>query len=140
MHWSDAGAASWYDVAVAIGSIGQSLGLLNQPARVEAISTADYPTAAIRPSYSLLDCFGTRAMLQLPGQHWREALQDIMRCIAKASTVFSTVLFCNMAEPILSCELLDRRRKISLAFIGGAVIRSTAGEAKAIVFIPSCTC
>ena len=85
MHWSDAGAASWYDVAVAIGSIGQSLGLLNQPARVEAISTADYPTAAIRPSYSLLDCFGTRAMLQLPGQHWREALKDIMRCIAKAS-------------------------------------------------------
>ena len=79
-----AGAASWYDVAVAIGNIGQSLGLLNQPAQVRAISTADYPTAARRPSYSLLDCFSTRAMLQLPGQHWREALQDVMQSIPEA--------------------------------------------------------
>ena len=84
MHWSDAGAASWYDVAVAIGNIGQSLGLIKQPAQVRAISTADYPTAARRPSYSLLDCFSTRAMLQLPGQHWREALQDVMQSIPKA--------------------------------------------------------
>ena len=84
MHWSDAGAASWYDVAVAIGNIGLSLGLLNQPAQVRAISTADYPTAARRPSYSLLDCFSTRAMLQLPGQHWQEALQDVMKSIPEA--------------------------------------------------------
>ena len=85
MHWSDAGAASWYDVAVAIGNIGKGLGLLDQPAHIKAISTADYPTAARRPSYSLLDCFSTRAMLQLPGQHWREALQDVMLNIPKAS-------------------------------------------------------
>ena len=26
MHWSDAGAASWYDVAVAVGELGQELG------------------------------------------------------------------------------------------------------------------
>ena len=85
MHWSDAGAASWYDVAVAIGNIGKGLGLLDQPAHVKAISTADYPTAALRPNYSLLDCFSTRARLQLPGQHWREALQDIMLKIRRAS-------------------------------------------------------
>ena len=71
--------------AVAIGNIGKGLGLLDQPAHVKAISTADYPTAALRPSYSLLDCFSTRARLQLPGQHWREALQDIMLKIHRAS-------------------------------------------------------
>lgn len=85
LHWSDAGAASWYDVAVAIGNIGKELGLLDQAAHVKAISTADYPTAARRPSYSLLDCFSTRAALQLPGQHWLEALQDVMLNISKAS-------------------------------------------------------
>lgn len=85
LHWSDAGAASWYDVAVAIGNIGKELGLLDQAAHVKAISTADYPTAARRPSYSLLDCFSTRATLQLPGQHWLEALQDVMLNIPKAS-------------------------------------------------------
>ena len=31
MHWSDAGAASWYDVAVAVGRIGAELGLIDQP-------------------------------------------------------------------------------------------------------------
>ena len=40
---------------------------------------------AIQPSYSLLDCSSTRARLQLPGQHWREALQDIMLKIHRAS-------------------------------------------------------
>ena len=82
MHWSDAGAASWYDVAVAVGSISQNLGLLAQPAYVKPIATADYPTPARRPSYSLLDCCSTRAALQLPGQHWQAALHNILQRIA----------------------------------------------------------
>ena len=54
MHWSDAGAASWYDVAVAVGQIGADLGLIDTPAAVQPITTADYPTPAERPAYSLL--------------------------------------------------------------------------------------
>lgn len=77
-HWSDAGAASWYDFAVAIAEIGQVAGLLSHPASVHPITTADYPTPAQRPSYSLLDCTHTRAVLQLPAQHWRSALQEVM--------------------------------------------------------------
>ena len=53
MHWSDAGAASWYDVAVAVGQIGADLGLIDTPAAVQPIKTADYPTPAERPAYSL---------------------------------------------------------------------------------------
>ena len=78
MHWSDAGAASWYDVAVAIGELGHSLGLVNAPAKVNPITTADYPTPASRPNYSLLDCATTRAALQLDGQHWQEALKQLL--------------------------------------------------------------
>jgi dTDP-4-dehydrorhamnose reductase len=78
LHWSDAGAASWYDVAVAIGELGHKLGLVDEPAKVNPITTADYPTPASRPSYSLLDCTTTRAALQLDGQHWQEALQQLL--------------------------------------------------------------
>ena len=78
LHWSDAGAASWYDVAVAIGELGHSLGLVDAPAKVNPITTADYPTPASRPNYSLLDCATTRAALQLDGQHWQEALKQLL--------------------------------------------------------------
>ena len=78
LHWSDAGAASWYDVAVAIGELGHSLGLVDAPAQVNPITTADYPTPASRPSYSLLDCTKTRSALQLDGQHWLEALKQLL--------------------------------------------------------------
>ena len=78
LHWSDAGAASWYDFAVAIGELAQALGLLQQAASVEPITTADYPTPATRPSYSLLDCTATRQALGLPALHWRAALAEVL--------------------------------------------------------------
>ncbi len=79
MHWCDNGAASWYDVAVAIGQIGAELGLIDTPAKVQPITTSDYPTPAERPSYSLLDCTGTRAALELDGEHWQKALRAVLQ-------------------------------------------------------------
>ena len=79
MHWSDAGAASWYDVAVAVGQIGADLGLIDTPAAVQPITTADYPTPAERPAYSLLDCTATRAALELNGEHWQQALKTVLQ-------------------------------------------------------------
>ena len=60
LHWSDAGAASWFDVAVAVGELAQELGLLLQPVPVNPLTTVEYPLPAERPSYSLLDCSSTR--------------------------------------------------------------------------------
>ena len=79
MHWSDAGAASWYDVAVAVGQIGADLGLIDSPAEVQPITTADYPTPAERPAYSLLDCTATRAALDLKGENWQQALKAVLQ-------------------------------------------------------------
>jgi len=84
MHWSDAGAASWYDVAVAVGRIGAELGLIDQPADVNPITTADYPTPATRPAYSLLDCTASRSALQLRGEHWLDALTTILQQVRSA--------------------------------------------------------
>jgi dTDP-4-dehydrorhamnose reductase len=78
LHWSDAGAASWYDFAVAIGELGVRAGLLERAARVKPLTTADYPTPAQRPSYSLLDCTASRVALGLEPLHWREALAAVL--------------------------------------------------------------
>ena len=77
-HWSDAGAASWYDFAVAIGELAVEAGLLECAAAVRPISSEEYPTPARRPSYSLLACAPTRAALALPPQHWRSALAQVL--------------------------------------------------------------
>ena len=84
MHWSDAGAASWYDVAVAVGRIGAELGLVDRPADVHPITTADYPTPATRPGYSLLDCTTSRNALQLQPEHWLNALKTILEQVRDA--------------------------------------------------------
>ena len=78
LHWSDAGAASWYDFAVAIGELGVELGLLQQAAAVRPLTTADYPTPAQRPSYSLLECSSSRVALGLEPLHWRAALAQVL--------------------------------------------------------------
>ena len=82
LHWSDAGAASWYDVAIAVGELAQELGLLEQPAVVNSLTTAEYPLPAQRPSYSLLDCSATRQALDLPAVHWRQALRQLLEAVA----------------------------------------------------------
>ncbi len=78
LHWSDAGVASWYDFALAIGELAESAGLLEIAAEVEPITSADYPTPARRPSYSLLDCAASRTTLGLPARHWRQALEEVI--------------------------------------------------------------
>ena len=78
LHWCDAGAASWYDFAVAIGELGVAQGLLNRAAVVEPITTAEYPTPAQRPSYSLLECSPSRLALGLKPLHWRSALAEVL--------------------------------------------------------------
>jgi dTDP-4-dehydrorhamnose reductase len=78
LHWSDAGAASWYDFAVAIGELGVAAGLLERAAVVRPITTAEFPTPARRPSYSLLDCSASRVALGLEPQHWRAALATVL--------------------------------------------------------------
>lgn len=68
-HLSAAGATSWHGFAEAIVALmppGQ-----NQCRRVEAITTAEYPTPARRPAYSVLACgkFKRAFGLQLPDWH-----------------------------------------------------------------------
>lgn len=77
-HWCDAGVASWYDFAVAIQEEALPRGLLVRPVPVLPIRTAEYPTSARRPAFSVLDATGTRALTGLPATHWRTHLRRML--------------------------------------------------------------
>lgn len=77
-HWTDAGVASWYDFAVAIQEEGRQLGLLSRAIPVIPIATDDYPTAARRPAYSVLDNASTRKLLGAIPPHWRASLRNML--------------------------------------------------------------
>lgn len=78
-HWTDAGVASWYDFAQAIMEEGEAMGLLAKQIELKPLTTADYPTPASRPAYSVLDKTTTWQALGLSGEHWRVALRKMMK-------------------------------------------------------------
>lgn len=78
IHWSDAGVASWYDLAVAVGDIGHDLGILKKKAFVNPVKTINYPSTTKRPKYSLLDSQKTCDILEVKPNHWRVNLLEIL--------------------------------------------------------------
>jgi dTDP-4-dehydrorhamnose reductase len=80
-HFTDAGVASWYDFAMAICEEATLLQLLPPGIQVVAISTADYPTRARRPAYSVLDKRTLLAALPLEHQHWRVSLRRVLQSL-----------------------------------------------------------
>lgn len=78
-HYTDSGAASWYDFAVAIQEEGLAAGLLNRVVPVIPIASSDYPTPATRPHFSVLDKSSTFAALGGPAPHWRANLRRMIQ-------------------------------------------------------------
>jgi dTDP-4-dehydrorhamnose reductase len=68
-HYSNEGVTSWYDFAMAIFDIeGISC-------KVNPIETKDYPTAAARPHFSVLNKTKFRTTFGIDIPHWRESLK-----------------------------------------------------------------
>jgi dTDP-4-dehydrorhamnose reductase len=82
-HWTDAGTASWYDFACAIAEEALGVGLLSAAVTVEPITTPEYPTAAPRPTYSVLDSTALRTALALPAVYWRTRLRTMLEALAR---------------------------------------------------------
>jgi dTDP-4-dehydrorhamnose reductase len=80
-HYTDSGAASWYDFAVAIQEEALAIGLLQHAVPVIPIATSDYPTPAARPHYSVLDKSATFALLGGAAPHWRVNLRKMLKDI-----------------------------------------------------------
>lgn len=68
-HFSNEGVSSWYDFAVEI-----AVAAGHDKCRIEPCHTAEYPSKAPRPAYSVLDKskFKTTFGIEIP--HWRESM------------------------------------------------------------------
>ena len=84
LHWTDAGAASWYDFAVAIQEEALAAGLLDRAVPIRPLRTEEYPAPARRPAFSVLDKSAAYARLGLTPTHWRENLRAMLREVAAA--------------------------------------------------------
>ncbi|MGH7604138.1 MAG: dTDP-4-dehydrorhamnose reductase [Gemmatimonadaceae bacterium] len=84
LHWTDAGAASWYEFALAIEEESRQLGLVHTKGHVvQPISAAEYPTLAKRPRYTVLSSRETCARLRISQTPWRTQLRTMLEGIAR---------------------------------------------------------
>ncbi len=75
-HYSNEGLTSWYDFAVAIFELSAT------PVRTVPIRTAEYPTQATRPLYSVLDKTKAKIQLGVAIPHWQASLRTCLERLA----------------------------------------------------------
>jgi dTDP-4-dehydrorhamnose reductase len=71
-HYSNEGVTSWYDFATAIFELSQT------EVKTTPIRTAEYPTKATRPAYSVMDKTKAKTQLGVAIPHWRTSLQTCL--------------------------------------------------------------
>jgi dTDP-4-dehydrorhamnose reductase len=71
-HYSNEGAISWYDFAQAITDLAAIA------CEIEAVPSAEFPTPAIRPNYSVLDKSKIKKAFDMDIPYWRTSLK---KCI-----------------------------------------------------------
>ncbi|WP_150468505.1 dTDP-4-dehydrorhamnose reductase [Francisella sp. SYW-9] len=76
-HYSNEGVASWYDFAKEIMSVAD----IN--CQINPIVTADYPTPAKRPHYSVLNKNKIKRDFDIVIPYWRDSLKDCIRKLQK---------------------------------------------------------
>lgn len=78
-HLVTGGETSWHGFAEAIFEQAAAAGIIDRKPDVVAITTAQYPTRARRPAYSVLDTRRLREEYGLSLPHWEQALQATLR-------------------------------------------------------------
>ncbi|MEG4147775.1 dTDP-4-dehydrorhamnose reductase [Microcoleus sp. Pol12B5] len=77
-QYTNSGVCSWYDFAIAIFEEAAQLGLPLKVQRVIPITTAEYPTPAKRPAFSVLSTVKISALLGTYPPHWRQGLRKML--------------------------------------------------------------
>ena len=81
-HLVSAGRCSWFEFAEAIVDGAADRGLIERRPRVVPIATAEYPTRARRPAYSVLDTSKVTAAFGLQLPDWRAGLESVFDQLA----------------------------------------------------------
>jgi len=83
-HFAGAGEATWFEFAKSI--VDMASGQFPHSPRVVPIQTADYPTAAIRPANSRLDCTAITQDFGVVLRPWRSSLAETIDRLKKQGT------------------------------------------------------
>jgi dTDP-4-dehydrorhamnose reductase len=78
-HFTNSGVASWYDFAIAILEEAKQLGFPLKVRQVIPITTAEYPTPAKRPAYSVLSGKKISTVLGTYPAYWRDSLRQMLK-------------------------------------------------------------
>ena len=84
-HLTAAGRTSWHGFAEAIVAGAHARGLIARVPRVTPIATADYPSPAKRPAWSVLDTTRLRTGFGVDLPPWPDAMAGVLDTIAVAS-------------------------------------------------------
>ena len=76
-HCTNAGETTWHGLATHVFAEAERLGL-KVPEVIEPIQTADYPTRAVRPLDSRLDCSLAAREFGIALRPWDEAVSEII--------------------------------------------------------------
>lgn len=83
-HLCAAGECTWFAFAQAIFARAHETGLIARTPLVEAIGTADYPTKAARPRYSVLGTSKLRAAFGVDLPPWQQGLDNVIAELAQS--------------------------------------------------------
>ena len=77
-HLTASGQASWHEFAEAIMREAHALGLIARVPRIVPIATADYPTRAARPAYSVMDNSAFQRDFGIELANWYEGMVQVL--------------------------------------------------------------
>ena len=84
-HFTNSGETTWLGFASQIYKTASQHGLIKREVKLTPIKTADYPTPAARPAYSVLDCSRLVEEFDIVARPWAEALEDYLTRLAEVS-------------------------------------------------------
>jgi len=85
-HYSGRSPCTWFDFAVEIFRQAAAKGMLPKQPQVSSITTAQYPTPARRPAWSVLDCTRFETTFGIATHDWHEDLSVVLDALATAET------------------------------------------------------
>ncbi len=77
-HYSGTPKTTWHDFAKEIFATADTLGLIKAIPNVNAITSAEYPTPAVRPKNSALDCNKIIKTFAIAQPDWRMSLFNVL--------------------------------------------------------------
>lgn len=80
-HYSDSGEVSWFDFAQAIAQEMNDNGMAKRVKKINPITTAEFPTPAKRPKYSVLSKDKYESVTGVKAPKWQTGLEDYFKRI-----------------------------------------------------------